>query len=557
MTKNSARILLFLILLWFPNLTAQIVYENLNNDVYIFLERLNQKGIIEYFDLIKPLSRKYISEKLIEAEKNISLLTELDKQELEYYKKDFYFELESFREENSDKKYLRYFESDQNDRFRFFSYNDRLFKFTAEPLLGFDLSYQNGEKTTHSWMGITAYSYLIDNIGVNVYFKTNNEKGDVIDVQRDFTPETGIIPEVHDYGRDIAYTEVRSSISLDWEWGDVIVAKDFLKYGYQKFGNLVLSDKAPSFPYVRIDLKPVDWFNFTFFHAWLSSLVVDSIKLEEYNRDIYRDKYFAWHALTITPFTGFNFTLGESVIYSDRVEPIYLMPFMFYYLADEYISSRRAKPGDANQQIFLTLSSQNHLPKTRLFATLFIDELTIGGINGSLFINTTYGGATQRRQRTQLGFTLGASVVDFPINNLSTSMEYTRINPFVYGHHDTAQTYTNSGYVMGHWMGHNSDLFYFDINYRFFRGLEATVWGSYLRKGSDDYSRQYIQPEPDFLFGLRTNYKYFGLNLKYELMHELGIETKFKLTNISAEQDDGSFLDDNFEEFSFSLYYGL
>lgn len=132
-----------------------------------------------------------------------------------------------------------------------------------------------------------------------------------------------------------------------------------------------------------------------------------------------------------------------------------------------------------------------------------------------------------------------------------------RIKPFVYGHHDPAQTYTNSSYLMGHWMGHNSDLVYLDLTYRFFRGFQSNLWGAYIRKGRGDYSDQYKQPELDFLFGLRNNYKYFGFNLKYELMHELNIETRFKFTNISTEQSDGSFKDDQIKEFSFSIYYGF
>jgi hypothetical protein len=87
---------------------------------------------------------------------------------------------------------------------------------------------------------------------------------------------------------------------------DFVIAKDYIEYGYEKFGNLVLSSKAPSFPYIRINLKPVDWFKFTYIHAWLSSLVIDSLKLDAYNRDIYRDKYFAWHSLTLTPLKGFT-----------------------------------------------------------------------------------------------------------------------------------------------------------------------------------------------------------------------------------------------------------
>ncbi len=47
---------------------AQTTYEPLYNDVYPFLSRLSQKGIIQLDDQIKPLSRKYIAEKLIELD---------------------------------------------------------------------------------------------------------------------------------------------------------------------------------------------------------------------------------------------------------------------------------------------------------------------------------------------------------------------------------------------------------------------------------------------------------------------------------------------------------
>ena len=548
---------ILLILIIFYPLRSQIVYEPLYKDVYPYLERLSHKGIIEFADLVKPLSKKYIAEKLIEAKNNIEMLTELERDELEFFEKDYFLEINRFAEENENQKYLNYFEDDEAERFRFFSYGDKTFKAVASPILGFDIAFPDKDRIFHSWMGLSAYSYLLNNIGISLYFKTNNEKGNSLDIKRDFTPKTGIIPEVHDNERDISYTDVRSSISADWGWGNVVIAKDYIEYGYAKFGKLVLSNKAPSFPYIRIEIKPVDWFSFNYFHAWLSSTVIDSVNLGAYNRNIFREKYLAWHSLTVTPLKGLDISIGESVVYSDKLEFVYLMPIMFYYLADEYISNRINKPGDANQQIFLTLSSKNHLMNTHIYGTLLIDELTIAGINGSLFINASNGGFTSDRQRTQLGYTVGLSIIDLPINNLTLTTEYTRINPFLYGHHDPAQTYTNSSYLMGHWMGHNSDLVYLDLKYRFYRGFEANLWGGYIRKGSSDNSLQYQQPEPDFLFGLRTNYTYYGLNLKYELLHELYFDTRFKLTNISTEQTNGSFFDNQIGEFSFSIYYGL
>jgi hypothetical protein len=547
-------LIIFGLMIFVQPMWSQIVNEPLTSDVYEYLERLSHRGLIDIDDIIKPFSRKYISQKLMEAKSKIEQLTKLEREELEFFEREYFLEIGGFDEKNKDEKYLSYFENDAGNRFRFFSYSDNLFKLNASPILGFNLEYPDKETVKHLWLGLNTYGYLSDHIGFSLYLKTNNEVGNAVDVYKNFTPETGILPDIADNGKDISYSEFRGSISTDWGWGNVVIAKDFIEYGYAKMGNLALSNKAPSFPYISLKIKPVDWFDFTYFHAWLSSTIIDSVELNAYHRDIYRPKYFAWHALTLTPLDGLDISIGESVVYADELEFLYLLPVSIFYLADEFISNKTGKPGDANQQFFLTLSSKDHLKNTHLYGTLFIDELTVGGFQGPLTENET---SKSERDRTQLGFTLGLSVTDLPIHNLTLSTEYTKINPFVYGHHDTAQTFTSSGYLMGHWMGHNSDLFYIDLSYRFLRGLKADVWGAYIRKGSSDYSKQYDKPQPEFLFGLRTNYTYFGFNLKYELIHELNFETRFKMTEISSEQTDGSFIDDKINEFAFSIYYGL
>ena len=56
---------------------AQVVYEPLNRDIYPFLSRLSQKSIIVFNDQIRPVSRKYIAEKLLEASQNLDKLTQI------------------------------------------------------------------------------------------------------------------------------------------------------------------------------------------------------------------------------------------------------------------------------------------------------------------------------------------------------------------------------------------------------------------------------------------------------------------------------------------------
>lgn len=559
MIRKITLIFAWLVILSVTAVKAQVVYEPLDDDVYSFLDRLSTKGIIEFDDLVKPLSRKYIAEKILEAENRSQMLTNLEKDELEFYKKDYFFEIEGFNKKNEDKKFLTILGKDGANRFRVFSYSDKTFKFNVNPALGYQMNFPDKNRNIHSWMGISAYGYLSNYFGISMEFKTNNEHGNSIDINKQFTPETGIIPVVYYPGNDIDYSEVTSMVSFDWDWGTAVLAKDFIEYGYAKSGNLVLSNKAPSFPYIKLELHPVDWFKFYYFHAFLSSNVIDSAKLEQYKRDIYINKYFAWHSFVFTPTKGLDISVGESVVYSNKLELVYLMPFMFYYYADDFLSSRHDKPGDANSQIFLSISSRDHIKNTHIYGTLFIDELTLQGLNGTLFVDgqTLINSINNKDLRTQLGYTLGLSSVDIPFNNLTFTAEYTRINPFVYGHHDPAQTYTNSSYLMGDWIGQNSDLLYLELNFRFLRGFQATAWGEYIRKGSNDYSGEYINPQPSFLFGLKNYYKYAGLDLKYELIHELNFETRFRVNLESHQQKDGTYLDSRVNEFSFSMSYGL
>ncbi|MEJ2618455.1 MAG: hypothetical protein P8Z35_26095, partial [Ignavibacteriaceae bacterium] len=112
-------------------LNAQIVFEPLDKDIYSYLDRLSQKGIIELNDLIKPLSRSYISQKLTEAGSKLNMLTDLEKEELEFYDKEYFIELKYFNKDNdnSTSKGLK----NLSNRYRLFSYDDNTSKFGAGP----------------------------------------------------------------------------------------------------------------------------------------------------------------------------------------------------------------------------------------------------------------------------------------------------------------------------------------------------------------------------------------------------------------------------------------
>ncbi len=485
-------------------------------------------------------------------------LTPLENEELKFYLKDFGMELSSIQHSKflqhskfniQHSKLSSLFSNDPYGRLRMFSYEDSLFKINASPILGYELGTRDGAKYSHRWNGLYMYGYLGSNIGYSFRFQDNSEDGTTIDQSKSFTPVTGVDIAKAD-ANNIQYSEINVNLAYNWSWGDISIGKDFLNWGYGQSGLLVLSDKAPSFPFIRLDIHPAKWFRFNYIHAWLNSGVIDSTAsyatlLPGNSRTIFRSKYLAQHTLTLTPERGLDISLGESIVYSDNLQLSYLIPIMFFRLADHYLSQANNNAG-GNSQFFMGVSSRNQIKNTHLYGTLFIDEITIEGL------------FNPANQRNQLGFTLGGSVTDLPIDNLTLTAEFTKIFPYVYTHYIPTQTYQNNGYVMGDWMGNNADLVYGAINYRFIRGLQATVWGQYVRKGGQGpETGQYTQPQPPFLYGLRTNYAYLGAELKYEITHELFARLQFQTTTISTQQPDLTFSDHRMNEFYVSMYYGI
>jgi len=587
-TKNIS-IILFLIILtsnffFLSSLSySQTVFEPVQSSVYDFLDRMAQKGIIEFSDIARPVSRKYIAEKLLKVKRLIGeevnrkgkeeALTAVEKEDLEFYLKDFGMETEALQRargneisvnsqesivngKNEDLRSTKATSSittivnwDPYGRWRLFSYEDSLFKINADPILGYQAGKRDGAKYSHSWNGVTLYGYIADKIGYSLRFNDNSENGTTIDKSKSFTPVTGISITKAD-NNNIQYDQVEANIATDWSWGDAAIGKDFLNWGYGRSGLLVLSDKAPSFPYIRLDIHPVKWLHFNYIHAWLNSNVIDTnadyttLRQSSY-RTVFRDKYFVSHSITVTPETGLNLSIGESMIYADKLEIPYLIPIMFFRLADHYLSQNNNGAG-GNASIFFGVSSRNQLKNTHLYGTLFIDEFTIENMFNS------------QKQHMQIGFTLGGSVTDLPIDNLTLTLEFTKIYPGVYTHYIPTETYQSNGYDLGDWMGNNADRIYGALDYRLIRGLTATLWGQYIRKGATATAdEQYTNPQPPFLFGLRTNYSYTGADVSYEITHDFSAKLQFQTTKISTQQADLSYSDQRMNEFYVSLEYGV
>jgi hypothetical protein len=568
MLKN----ILFLLIISATISFSQTVFEPVESDVYTFMDLMAQKGIIQFHDEIRPVGREYIAKKLLELKEaairkkeNGSGLTDLERDELDFYLKDFGMEIANINKnsgvalkvESSNNKELDNNESssvtiinaDPFNRYRLFAYGDTLFKINASPILGYEAGTLGGAKYSYRWNGLYLYGYLSNNLGFSLRYQDNSEDGTSIDKTKKFTPVTGILISKTN-ANNIEYDDINANLSYNWSWGDLSVGKDYLNWGYGQSGLLVLSDKAPSFPFIRLDLRLTNWLSFNYIHAWLNSNVVDSSLV--YSSTVpgksnigYVDKFLVQHSLTVTPTTGLDISLGESIVYSNQLQFAYLIPVMFFWSADHYLSNSNEN-ASGNCQFFLGVSSRNEIKNTHLYGTLFIDEISLENIFNAA------------KQRNQVGFTLGGSVTDLPVDNATFTLEYTKVYPFVYNNYNQVEVYQNSGYIMGDWIGDNADLIYAALNYRFLRGLQGTLWAQYIRKGGEETGAQdQVQPQPPFLFGLRTNYSYFGFNVKYEIIHELFASLQYQTTKTSAQKANLSFADSRLNQFTVGMYYGI
>lgn len=532
MTFSTKPLLLsiFLMVFYAFNSNAQIVFEPTYHTVYAYLSRIAQRGVIQYDDVVLPLPRNYLVQKLEELTNLSQQLTPLERKELIFYLKEYKLErmLADTNLVKNENKYI--LKQTDNDRFRFAAFQNKDFTINAQPIAGYSLEINGEETNTHLWNGARIYGYIGKNFGYSFDFRDNVESGPSVDKTKSFSPKPGVIAAGTN-GKSISYSELHAVMSYNWKWGNLSVGKEILTWGYGEGGKLVLSEKPPSFPLIRLDIQPVKWLRLNYAHCWLNSNLIDSTKIfytgvGTPSQISFRQKFLVTHSLIITPIKGLSLSLGESAIYNDEVKFVYLVPILFYRAIDHYLGGTTATNSISNSQFFLQLSSRNHLIRnTHLYFTWFLDEF---GFNGIILPGDNV--------RNQTAYTAGLSITDFPFKNLFLLTEYTRVRPFAYINYVEAQSYQSNGHILGHWIGSNADQWYSRLTYRIKRGLELTAKTQFIRKGKvgTGLQQQLDNGTPFLDGGVLKSLNQHSFDIKYELIHDLFITAGMTFSNFET-----------------------
>lgn len=516
----------FLILLTLFTLTggirdiqAQIVWENPKLPVNSFISRQAQKGNIEIADFILPLSRKEIAYQLSVLKDLSHKLTEIEKEELAFYLRE-YAEFNPVKTDTS-----TFLKKDRYGRWRFLTVDKEGFVLRGDPVSGMETTIGQGKSILKNSSGLQFWGHLNKNLSFQAYFTEITEAGNGIDTLKQFTNETGMVKtqNVDMNAKSLNYTYFRGSVSYDLGKASFSFGADQLQWGYGENGRLVMSDKAPSYPFIRMDYQPLKWLKFHYAHNWLNSAIVDSVRsypkgnqIYGTERELYVSKFMATHSLNFFPVKGLALSIGESIIYSDKLNVGYLLPVM-YFKAYDQASSRYKINSGSNSQFFFQASSRNHIKGTHFYTTLFIDEIRMSEAFNRL------------KSRNQIGFNIGASVTDLLIPYLTTGIEYTRINPYVYQNLIPAQRYTHQNYLIGDWIGQNADRLTAWIKYNPLARLTTKIRLDYIRKGQDGNleDQYYAEPQRGFLSSNVEIQKQLQIDAGYELLNNLNIRASY------------------------------
>jgi hypothetical protein len=512
--KYSLLIFLFNILISGTNLFCQEVPQSVNNSgIYNFLDELANIHIIEINSVVKPYTRQYISERLLDAGEKREKLNPRQQKELDFYMMDFI-------KESGNLNGVHWIKGVKGQLRRdLFYYKDTLFSFTVNPILGGEVFNNSSGNATYWRNGIEARGY-IQNWGFYASLRDNHENPLLGKPEYLTKREGGHIKGSTDW------SEMQGGVTYSWKWGNAGLVKDKLQWGNNYNGANIFGGHNPTYVQLKLHISPVKWFDFNYFHGWLNSMVVDSTNsywvTNSYGtdyREVYHKKFIAANMFTFIPFRNLNISAGNSIVYNDdNVNPAYLIPILFYKSVDH---SQTSGIENMNSQMFFDVSSRQ-IKNLHLYATLFVDELSVSRI-------------TTDDEWNFVSWKAGFRLTDFPVRNLSLTTEFTYSYPLTFQHYVPTLTFENAGYNMGHYLKDNSREWYVALDFRPLRTMNINLFFSDAIRGPDytELGTPRIGNPP--LASVEWQNTSYGIKASYQVINDLYTWLSFINSDITGD----------------------
>lgn len=494
--------------------------------LYSFLDELATDGVIQLNTAVRPYSRAQVAQMMLEAQAKDSLLNKRQRKDVAFYLNEFSLELdtvptqyvqytdkETFNLSLCDPQFSYLYTPRTSPKGRTHERRQKnavatadgkrqpMFKMQIRPILGMDLIGSQKGLIIKRWWGAELKMDIARHLSIWGSLRDVSWNGQ-IGLRGKYYPDSyakidgakltkgqflnnlpGVQYKEANYGGD--FSDSKGGISLYTWWGSVSLSRETIQWGDAVRSSNILSGHNPAVPQFSIQLTPVWWFQFDYFHAWLVSNVVDSTNyyIENGTEREYRarPKYMAANMFTFMPVKYISFAFGNSIVYAERnPQAAYFIPIAFYKSLDHLLTKGLGQENQNSQAFFtLTLRPVDHL---KLYGSFYIDEIKWERFKAS------------NPQNNPISYLVGFDWTGWPLKGLSLKGEFMRSYIACYTHSIDALAYTSNSYRMGHYMGDNAQNIYCELSYRPIRGMKLRLsYNNDTKYNAYDYVRGNIR----------------------------------------------------------------
>ncbi len=519
-----------------------------DHKIYPFLESLSLRGIIDYNSASIPISRGAVASYLKEIDSLKSKLSNTENRILNDLEVEFSYDIDK----NNDKSFsllsnlpgglLNIF-NDEEQKY-LVSYTDENFSLFLDGIGSLSYRDFNTESFPNAHLsmeeiGPRLRGTLYNNIAFDVQVTEGQSlTGDqyarqvaagydpILAASYKFVGQKYITAFNRGYLR---YESDNHSVALTF-------GRDNFEMGNGYIDKLFISDNIPPFDFARLDLK-YKFFRYSFFYGNLQG---DSLGTPLTTKNI------VGHRLDIELSPSFRFGLYESVILSDEsITFTYLNPISVLQSAN--LSTGGNTDSKNNSLMGFDFEVKPHRSLAVQFS-LLIDDLNLSTLGDK---------KSPAGNDNKFGYQAGMIYSEpFGINDLTATLEYTLLDPFVYSHRSNSSNYTNWGISLGTALPPNSDEIALELNYYLTNRVTINFLYKHQRSGEgfldangnltfDDevpiirnYGGDVNRGDLDFayvnnfLMGARVNHDIFTISTRIEPIRQYFLDISYSFQSV-------------------------
>ena len=430
-------------------------------------------ALINYDDVILPLSKERVAGYLKEIDSRQELLTASEKELL------CRMETKLGIKKEAAGSYFRNFPTGFIDNYRqynekhLYTYRDSIVTFNVD-LTG-DLTYIYSEKYND-------YSFLL-NAGGQFYGSYSNWLGFLLEGSNGSQYYNRKVAEI-DPRVKTSFTFNHTGLNFfDYTQGYIRLQKDDVNlqlgrervlWGSGYINRMILSNNPPLFDFIKFGIKYKS-LSYDFMHAWLVQ-PFETIHIDSLTGDIRQkgSKYLAISRFGVNPFPELKLGISQMIIYANRpFEAAYLNPFLFWESAQRTL-------GDLDNS-FLSLDARYKiLDGIEISTSVIFDDILFSALFKGKFDKV------DNRSAWQAGIIMTDPIMP---SNTSLKIEYLQIRPYTFSHPDIGEalTYTNNSFILGTNLQPNSTQLSLSLDYLLTAQWEIGLSYSHTLHGKNFY----------------------------------------------------------------------